>query len=719
MKQLIGFAFVVTIFLLVSCAVDRSLTVNNPYITPARGLLYAHENPKIAAECIGNEYAIESPEKWRVDNIDSKHPIFLIAYKDGKKYEITWDWFKNKIIIIIPQYISDTNENETPKIEKAAAIGDSNAQYILGNMYFLGNNGFEQDFNKAAEWYSKSTKLGNKYASMQLSDCNYILSVFKKAEVGDINAQCNIGDMYQTGKYPISKNLRKAIEWDKRAANKGNILTSDTAKDSQYSNVNKVPETLTSQTGIKKQDIIKLNSEIEELCITNLCKVYQGIATFDISLVKKFAPDFKANHIDFKTLIELANMENDYRYNSFLKNKNDMHENYNNYIWYERQSEHLLVREKGLKSFEEIYNKYSPAPSLNSLNAYLDYAKVNVPYVNEYLELDNQFVLSAGKAQKCAQKYANDIKDYSTKYETKKRAKEVNESKDLKVYLEATYSTRSMSPICEILLESSPMRTGAPSPTFNKNTLYSLGSNPMADLTVKVVQSVPGGILVRFELNPFCRIPPSEIFFIKTLREFADGEDIGQMNLIFQGYYTYPSLLGGRKVFSFIDKDSAPSLKQYYFTDKYDYPDTSASVESKNHNQENNSLIIESNNNTQSYGTCSDGVNSIIRYHSPSFIKGYVYPLYTEDPPNGVFVKDYNGTSNVSINGLEVMQSVPGGILAESKDGSIIFHIETNKEYADGTKLYYQMYLIYQGFYTYPSILGQKKVWSFKEIAKP
>ncbi|MEI6056918.1 MAG: hypothetical protein WCR55_12780, partial [Lentisphaerota bacterium] len=94
-----------------------------------------------------------------------------------------------------------------------------------------------------------------------------------------------------------------------------------------------------------------------------------------------------------------------------------------------------------------------------------------------------------------------------------------------------------------------------------------------------------------------------------------------------------------------------------------------------------------------------------------SFIKGCVYPLYGSN--------FYYGVSTAETNGLEVMQTVPGGILAESKDGSIVFYIETNKEFADRTILYNQMYLNFQGFFTYPSVLGERKVFSFKEVSKP
>ncbi len=476
-----------------------------------------------------------------------------------------------------------------------------------------------------------------------------------------------------------------------------------------------IPDSLLSQTGLKEQDIDKLNSEIEDCC---KAKVNQKMEV-DISLLKKEIrnPNFQYTQttgqkitgfftkvqkcsLSTKQFIMLFNSELDYRYN-FINSKNYMYDNYDNYKFYTVAARNFG---KEMKSIKEIYNKYSSDSFPNGFNAYLNYAKINLPDVNEYFELLNQFIALQEKAQK----YADEIRNYSVQYERAKRAEEIkmlnSYPDEEKKYFDYSISEKSLNNI----LVYSKLYTDSTFPSFDTKTIYPLSKiesgsggfgSPTSVYVIKVLQSVPRGILARGErINSYYyEIKPSEIFFIETSREFADGVNIDQMDLVYQGFYTYPSVLGQKKVWSFKEINcTIPVKEKYYFININDSHDTSSVADSIKSNQENN--------RPESYEMSSYGINTLIRSNSSPFIKDIVYPLYDD--------RNYNAW-------FEVLQSVPRGILAESKDGSIVFYIETNKEFADRTILYNQMYLNFQGFFTYPSVLGERKVFSFKEVSKP
>ena len=78
-------------------------------------------------------------------------------------------------------------------IEKAKT-GNVNAQYTLGRYYFLGLNGVEQSYSKAAYWWEKA------------------------AEQGNSSAQYNIGACYYNGD-GVEKSKTKAIYWFRKACN--------------------------------------------------------------------------------------------------------------------------------------------------------------------------------------------------------------------------------------------------------------------------------------------------------------------------------------------------------------------------------------------------------------------------------------------------------------------------------------------------------------------
>ena len=83
-----------------------------------------------------------------------------------------------------------------PQFEVAAEMGDANAQYQLGLMYQKGKE-YEQDFEKAVRWYTLAAKQGH------------------------VPAQFNLGLMYHKGD-GIPRNYEAAVKWYRLAAERQN-----------------------------------------------------------------------------------------------------------------------------------------------------------------------------------------------------------------------------------------------------------------------------------------------------------------------------------------------------------------------------------------------------------------------------------------------------------------------------------------------------------------
>ena len=81
-------------------------------------------------------------------------------------------------------------------VEKAAAQGNAEAQYLLGVMYEKGR-GVQQDYAKARKWWGKAAAQG--YA----------------------DAQCDLGFMYAEGQ-GVLQDYARAREWFEKAAAQGN-----------------------------------------------------------------------------------------------------------------------------------------------------------------------------------------------------------------------------------------------------------------------------------------------------------------------------------------------------------------------------------------------------------------------------------------------------------------------------------------------------------------
>ena len=81
---------------------------------------------------------------------------------------------------------------------RAAEMGDLEAMCNLGSCYEDGKGGLTKDTFKAVEWYKKA------------------------AEAGNARAMCNLGNCYEDGKGGLRKDTSKAVEWYQKAVEAGN-----------------------------------------------------------------------------------------------------------------------------------------------------------------------------------------------------------------------------------------------------------------------------------------------------------------------------------------------------------------------------------------------------------------------------------------------------------------------------------------------------------------
>jgi len=88
--------------------------------------------------------------------------------------------------------------NTLRKLEPLAKQGDVNAQYNLGTIYQYGQ-GVTRNHQTAVKWYTLA------------------------AEQGDTYAQSNLGSMYQFGQ-GVTQNDKTAVKWYTLAAEQGNVI---------------------------------------------------------------------------------------------------------------------------------------------------------------------------------------------------------------------------------------------------------------------------------------------------------------------------------------------------------------------------------------------------------------------------------------------------------------------------------------------------------------
>ncbi len=120
-----------------------------------------------------------------------------------------------------------------PLFQKAAAAGDGEAMYFLGEYYTQGYGHVRQDLEKGEKWREKGAKKGNILArlntafaekespTVRMCICNMLFpEILKMSEAGDIFAQNELADLYLYG-FGISPDVKKAIYWLKKAGDRG------------------------------------------------------------------------------------------------------------------------------------------------------------------------------------------------------------------------------------------------------------------------------------------------------------------------------------------------------------------------------------------------------------------------------------------------------------------------------------------------------------------
>ncbi|GBB89241.1 hypothetical protein RclHR1_15920003 [Rhizophagus clarus] len=105
---------------------------------------------------------------------------------------------------------------------KNAEKGDAASQHFIGNYYYV-----NRDYNKAIEWYSKSSSGGNIKATYMLGNCYYdndkkkAFELYLKSAKGGYNiASFMVGNCYHYGN-GIIKDEYKAFKWYLKSAKKG------------------------------------------------------------------------------------------------------------------------------------------------------------------------------------------------------------------------------------------------------------------------------------------------------------------------------------------------------------------------------------------------------------------------------------------------------------------------------------------------------------------
>lgn len=119
-------------------------------------------------------------------------------------------------------------------LKASAKQGSTRAMRRLGDMYYVGRDGVEQNFGEALHWYTLlanrgdrrgQTILGTMYArgyGVQKSPEIARQWWLKSAEKGDAGAQYDLGTLYFRGE-GVAQDYKQAADWYRKAAQIGHI----------------------------------------------------------------------------------------------------------------------------------------------------------------------------------------------------------------------------------------------------------------------------------------------------------------------------------------------------------------------------------------------------------------------------------------------------------------------------------------------------------------
>lgn len=198
----------------------------------------ADQDYDFAQICVGRCYyygtgTTKDDEKsmFYYGKIKSNTQSYIWLYKDSQE-----DNTAALICLGNLKYNSDEKKYTAVRYyKKAAELGNSVAMYKLGECYYNGKGGVDQDYKEAVEWYKKAAELGYARAQCQLGfryshgflgvEQNYEKAVEwynKAAEQGYVSAQFHLGCLYSTE--GANQDYTKAIKWLQKAAEQGHAV---------------------------------------------------------------------------------------------------------------------------------------------------------------------------------------------------------------------------------------------------------------------------------------------------------------------------------------------------------------------------------------------------------------------------------------------------------------------------------------------------------------
>ncbi len=183
----------------------------------------------------------EIPNMEGITYIGVNHPAASVPEGFGAKGIVIQnvDIGIEGILASAEKHVSEQNYAEAAKLwEIAAAMGNAEAQYKIGECYYYGND-VEEDYEEACKWYRKAAEQGNSDAQFMLGECYYngdgvaldydeaYKWYGKAAGQGHEDAKdmlelyyCEIGDRYYHGT-DVAQDYKEACKWYRKAAEQG------------------------------------------------------------------------------------------------------------------------------------------------------------------------------------------------------------------------------------------------------------------------------------------------------------------------------------------------------------------------------------------------------------------------------------------------------------------------------------------------------------------
>ena len=117
--------------------------------------------------------------------------------------------------------ISANKEEAVKWYRKAAEQGNGDAQLKLARCYENGV-GVNKDDAQSAAWYIKAAEQGQNVDAAKINFMQEIVDLFKKAELGDAEAQLELAKRYEKGIGGVNKDYDESAKWYRKAAKQGN-----------------------------------------------------------------------------------------------------------------------------------------------------------------------------------------------------------------------------------------------------------------------------------------------------------------------------------------------------------------------------------------------------------------------------------------------------------------------------------------------------------------